>query len=85
MEPRLQVLFSVSKRRFPHAVQRNLFKRRMREAYRLQKSEILNPAPDPPTTGLAVAIQYVGKAAVDYATMHARMAEVLKKLGDHAS
>lgn len=36
----LQVLFSVSKKRFRTAVNRNLLKRRMREAYRLNK-EIL--------------------------------------------
>jgi ribonuclease P protein component len=33
-----QVAFSVSKRSFRHAVSRNLAKRRMREAYRLNKS-----------------------------------------------
>lgn len=33
----VQVLFSVPKRRFKKAVTRNLLKRRMREAYRLQK------------------------------------------------
>jgi ribonuclease P protein component len=32
-----QVLFSVSKRNFKHAVDRNKIKRRMREAYRLNK------------------------------------------------
>jgi ribonuclease P protein component len=33
-----QVAFSVSKKAFRHAVSRNLAKRRMREAYRLNKS-----------------------------------------------
>jgi ribonuclease P protein component len=35
-----QVAFSVSKRSFRHAVSRNLAKRRMREAYRLNKSAL---------------------------------------------
>lgn len=45
----VQVLFSVSKRHFKHAVKRNRVKRQMREAYRLticqHLTEIYTPAP----------------------------------------
>ena len=76
----VQVLLSVSKRRFPRAVCRNLLKRRMREAYRLQKNQLLYPAFQGKSYGLAIAIQYVSKELLDFSYMHQQMAIVLKKM-----
>lgn len=80
----VQVLLSVSKRRFRHAVHRNLLKRRMRECYRLQKGESLCPATEGKPYGLAVAVQYVSKELLDFPFLYERMAAVLTKLQDEA-
>ncbi len=74
-----QVTFSVSKKGFRLAVTRNLIKRRMREAYRKNKSTLY-------TQLVSENIQIVfivilkGNAVPDYLTMEKSMKEMLNKL-----
>jgi ribonuclease P protein component len=75
MEVSVKVLFQVPKRKYKRAVDRNLIKRRIREIYRLQKSQCLYPfIPDGST--LLLSIVYVGKEIHDFSLME----EKTKKL-----
>ncbi len=68
-----QVGFSVSKRNFKRAVDRNRIKRLMREAYRLQK-EIIYPNLDKPYIFM---ISYIGKEEWSYNELHKKMRKLL--------
>lgn len=68
MEVPVKVLIQVPKRKFKRAVDRNLIKRRIREIYRLQKSQHLYPFISEGST-LLLSIVYVGKEIHDFSLM----------------
>ena len=72
-----QVGFSVSKKRFKKAVDRNLVKRRMREAYRLNK-QILSESGT-----VSMMFIYVGKTIPQYAEVEKSVVKALIKLRDY--
>jgi len=85
-----QVAFVVPKRRFKKAVDRNLIKRRVLEAFRLQKqligahtqvqSEAQGKQWAPPARQLALMFIYTGKEAMPQAYIERKMTKLLSQL-----
>ena len=64
-EQQHQLLVTVPKRSFKRAVDRNLLKRRIREAYRLNKNEYLSPLLGDPNYSLGIIYTSKDKLAFD--------------------
>ena len=75
-----RIVVSVPKRLFKRAVKRNLLKRRIREAYRLQK-ELLVPA-EQPAAGFDILLQYNSPEVADFAAIRADVAAVLRRIAE---
>jgi ribonuclease P protein component len=72
-----QAAFSVGKRNFKRAVQRNLIKRRMREVYRLNKPEFYSEIGE---KQVAVFFIFTGKTISEYSQIEAAVKKGMKKL-----
>lgn len=77
-----QVVINVAKKRYKHAVDRNLIKRRTREAYRLQKQEFLYSSLSNGEDLLLLSLQFIGKEKYDYVFFEKKMILTLKKLAN---
>ncbi len=75
-----QVLFSISKRNFKRAVDRNLLRRRCREAYRKNKHLFFqSPESQPPTH---IAFILIAKEKVEYEVIERSMKKLIVRLSE---
>lgn len=75
----VQAAFTVSKRNFKRAVKRNLLKRRMREAYRLNKTSLYDELAAK-NIQIAIMFVYVGKDIIEYPAIEKGMISAYKKV-----
>lgn len=73
----VQAAFSVGKRNFKLAVHRNLIKRKMREAYRLNKSKLYNVLAD---KQIAIFYIFIGENIPEYEQINTAMEKGIEKL-----
>lgn len=78
-ESKNRIIVSVPKRNFKRAVKRNLLKRRIREAYRLNKSEFM------PSSGcrLNIMFVYTAKEVLEYSYIERKLLSLSQKLQEY--
>ncbi|HIZ32841.1 MAG TPA: ribonuclease P protein component [Candidatus Bacteroides merdigallinarum] len=80
----VSILVSVSKRRFKRAVKRNRVKRRVREAYRLNKQPLLEIV-EQAGCRVAIAFIYLSDRVADSEIIVERMRTALQRIGETLS
>ena len=79
-EPQAQVMVSVSKRYFKHAVQRNRVKRQLREAYRKNKSLLFSQLSATPTKSVSMAFLWMDGHLRDSMYVEKQMCDLLNRI-----
>ena len=78
--PQVKVLLSVPKRKLRHAVDRNRAKRQLREAYRLNKTALLDALPQ--KQGLHLAFMWLSDKPVESAFVTKKVVNLLHRAAE---
>ncbi len=81
----VQFLISIPKKRIRHAVDRVTLRRRIREAYRLTRRELLIDSLDSARCGVDIAFVYLDKASAPYSVIHEKMTSLLTRIAQAAA
>ena len=79
-QPSVEVLFSVPKRNHKRANKRNLLRRRMKEAYRLNKSLL---AVEERGVAVDLALIYSSKELLSYKSINNAISRILREVAAH--
>ena len=80
--PAVQVLVSVSKRYFKHAVDRNRVKRQIRESYRHSKHILYEKLAEHPNTSVSIAFIWLDAQLHDSANVERKVTNLLRRIGE---
>lgn len=80
----VQFLITIPKKRFRHAVDRVLMRRRVREAFRLNRRLMLYPALMGAQVEVDVAFIYMSSDKADYRQVEEKMQSLLKHIASNA-
>ena len=78
----VKIMISVPKKIFARAVDRNLIKRRIREAYRQNKQILLNDEIIKKNLSLEIAFIYNGKDIIEYHELESKVISVLQNIAE---
>ena len=78
-----QVMIGVSKKKFKRSVDRNLIKRKIKEAYRLNKAELFYSYLISGDKKILLSLNYIGKEILEYGIINTKLKVAFTTLSKH--